>query len=523
MKKNYFMKNLLTAVMLLAVSMSMTSCDDIVAETDNPAPTSKPETKPETKPEEESEEDLSNLENITITDEGAKVEASSTDEVSAALQVLVKDIVDKGVGEDKEYVLEVTSDVFNTGDIENIKVPEIEGATINIVITTPFTAPTTLVFSNNTPATTRQVAKTRGDDEDSKSVDKMYITLPDVAGDAIPTFEFSRPNTEIVLRSANGNSLINIKDVNEGSCAGTFRLGKGVSVDTYKYTQRKENEYVWMYTENIYYYDEDNNIEKTIALDHEQGDRWGEGIAIHTLEVLPSDHVVRLRIGGDGVGTLLLADGVKVQNLMWDSELQKVVKAGGMPNAELIESKGTSTLLMLDANEEDEWRNWLNHDAKGIVFAKENGESVNFLTFRFANGSTDCTFNSEKFCFGSQWNAYENGVTISENQFISNGETHSMEINVPAESDEDKLFELTFNKCGFSAGTKFKVNFKSEGYTDFIARIYLTDCTYGDAAITNETAFVAASPVIPEGAKLYYNIGGTDYKVDNDGTLTLVD
>lgn len=484
----------------------MVSCsgliDAIVGETDTPASTSKP-----------TEEKSSLPENITITDDGAKVEASSAEEVSAALQALVKDIEEKGVGEGKEYVFEVSSDVFNTGGIESIKVPEIEGATINIVIKTPFTAPTTLVFGNNTPAATRQLAKTRGDDEEEESVDKMYITLPDVSNGVIPTFEFSRPNTEIVLRSAKGNSLINIKDVNEGSCAGTFRLGVGVSVDTYKYTPRKENEILCQYLENFSYIDLDNDVEKVIALDWEEEDRTGDAAEIRNLEILPSEYTARLKSGGDGFEKIDLADGVSMKTYVWDSGTQQFVPSGRMPSADLIESKGTSKLFINDDTEDAEWCNLLNPKAKGIVFIKDNGESVNVLTFRFANESTNCTFNSEKFCFGSQWNAYEDGVTISENQFISNGETHSMEINVPTESDEDKLFELTFNKCGFSANTKFKVNFKSEGYTDFIARVYLKSCTYGGEALTSQSGFVWDDQNIPEGVTMYYNIDGIDYKV----------
>lgn len=504
MKKNRLTKQLLAASMLLAASSLVVSCGN----SDNPLSITVDNT--------------TGIPNVTLTSNGAVISATTAADISAAFAQLVDDIKAKGVGAGKEYVVEISSEAFNTIAAQNITIPEIEGATINLVIKDPFTQATTVVIGNSTPAGARGMARTRAE-EDEQAVDKMYITLPDVANGVIPTFEFSRPNTEIVLRSANGNSLINIKDVNEGSCAGTFRLGVGVSVDTYKYTQRKEKEHVWLYTENMTYRDEENDIEKVIALDWEEQDRTGDGLIIRCLEILPSDNIVRLRIGGEGVEQLILADGVKVETIGWDSDEQKYVSTGSAPSAdESVISKGTSTILLFDDTESPEWKNWINGVYNGIIFVKKNGESINALTFRYGNESTNCTFNSEVFYFGSQWNAYEDGVTISENKFISNGDTHTIEINVPAES-EDKLFELTFNKCDFSANTKFKVNFKSEGYTDFVARIYLTDCTYGEGTLTNASSFVESNPTIPENAKLYYNIGGTDYKVGAGGSLSVVE
>ena len=95
MRKNYFVKNLLAASMLLVVSMGMVSCqgllDAIVGSQDNPS--SQP-SQPSTQPTETV---------VTPTAQGAKVEASSPEAVSKALATLVDDIKAKGVGEGKEY------------------------------------------------------------------------------------------------------------------------------------------------------------------------------------------------------------------------------------------------------------------------------------------------------------------------------------------------------------------------------------------------------------------------------------
>lgn len=227
MRKNYFMKNLMSASMLLAVSMGMASCsgfvDAVLGTSDTP--TTQPTTQPTT-PE------TPTIKNVTLTAQGAQVSANSAAEVNTALAALADDIKEKGVGEGKEYTLEVSSDVFNAGDVQDIKVPEIEGATINVVIKNPFTKPTTLVFGKTTPAATRGAAMTRGDEGTTPAFDEMYVTLPETEGENYPTIEFQRPNTKVVMKSANGNSAINVKDVNETSNFGYLEIGKGITIDT---------------------------------------------------------------------------------------------------------------------------------------------------------------------------------------------------------------------------------------------------------------------------------------------------
>ena len=79
MQKNYFMKNVLAASMLLAGTSTMISCqglvDAIVGDAGQPAattPTTTPTT-PETKPE---------IKNVTLTTQGAQVNASNIEAAS---------------------------------------------------------------------------------------------------------------------------------------------------------------------------------------------------------------------------------------------------------------------------------------------------------------------------------------------------------------------------------------------------------------------------------------------------------
>ena len=128
MRKNYFVKNLLAASMLLVVSMGMVSCqgllDAIVGSQDNPS--SQP-SQPSTQPTETV---------VTPTAQGAKVEAWSPEAVSKALATLVDDIKAKGVGEGKEYKVEVSGVSSESTASENtIVVPKVENSNINLVFT----------------------------------------------------------------------------------------------------------------------------------------------------------------------------------------------------------------------------------------------------------------------------------------------------------------------------------------------------------------------------------------------------
>ena len=569
MQKNNFMKNVLAAMMLLAGTSTMVSCsgliDAIVGETDTPASTSKP-----------TEEKSSLPENITITDDGAKVEASSAEEVSAALQALVKDIEEKGVGEGKEYVFEVSSDVFNTGDVENIEVPEIEGATINIVITTPFTKPTTLVFSSNKSAATREMAATRGDDEESDAVDKMYVTLPETVGDNYPTFEFQRSNTMIFMESANGNSVINVKDVNEKSVSGAaLWIGKGISIDTYKWTPRSATEYLRLYMSFIEFFDSEKNVDKFISFNWNDEDRSGEDLIVKNLKIEKTDVMANLIFGANAYGKITIADGVTVT-----SENKTMAESRG-PEAEEIESEGKSTVLTTSKSNKIYYKK-----AKGIIFATTSTKSS---TLTSCNADLeDCSFEFNKVIFGLD----QTGFKYASDPLLKDCSFDSELIDINITGEETGEFEFTFSGCDLSDGSKIclyphnpqteakdkegnvvytyqyeyfeefidevtgetgyrsyvvdkkeylpddvlaegekeseeelrktykgycKYNiraiYKDVPFTNFVIRVYLKSCTYGGEALTSQSGFVWDDQNIPEGVTMYYNIDGIDYKV----------
>lgn len=456
----------------------MISCqglvDAIVGDAGQPAattPTTTPTT-PETKPE---------IKNVTLTTQGAQVNASTAAEVNTALAALAKDITEKGVGEGKEYTLEVTSDVFNAGDVENINVPEIEGATINVVIKNPFTKPTTLVFGKNTPSATRGDVET---EETRVAFDEMFVTLPETEGENYPTIEFQRPNTKVVMKSANGNSAINVKDVTEISNFGFLEIGKGIIIDTYKWTPRSDEDFIRFASMQLI--GSGNWIEQS-------QDAQEEGkMIVKNIEILPTEYTANLDNGANSYGKITVADGVKVRAIR---NKGVTFKDNGAPKADVIESVGTSTVITGESVTN------LNYSkAKGINFSTTSTESPTKLTLIYPGGTTleNCSTN-----YG---------------QFI---------VKAPEQTSDRNSYETTFDGCDFAAGELFGItvndwdyeNQKNYTFDNYSITINFKNCKIGDAALTASNLVI--SPAIDNRVFLrheatitvYCVIDGTKYKV----------
>ena len=491
MQKNYFMKNVLAAMMLLAGTSTMISCqglvDAIVGDAGQPAattPTTTPTT-PETKPE---------IKNVTLTTQGAQVNASTAAEVNTALAALAKDITEKGVGEGKEYTLEVTSDVFNAGDVENINVPEIEGATINVVIKNPFTKPTTLVFGKNTPSATRGDVET---EETRVAFDEMFVTLPETEGENYPTIEFQRPNTKVVMKSANGNSAINVKDVTEISNFGFLEIGKGVIIDTYKWTPRSDEDFIRFASMQLF--GNGNWIEQS-------QDAQEEGkMIVKNIEILPTEYTANLDNGANSYGKITVADGVKVRAVR---NKGVTFKDNGAPKADVIESYGTSTVVTGEASTAINYKT-----AKGIVFSTTSTDAATRL---------NCSAGTLENC------------STNYKQVV---------VNAPAQTADQKSYDMTtFDGCEFGAGTLFGVYVTDFDVVDgqkvpltfdnYEVTFTFKNCKIGDAALTASKLVISSDinpiPFLNDNITVYCVIDGTKYKVTwskvngENCTLTLV-
>ena len=476
MQKNNLMKNFMAATMLLSLTMGMVSCqglvDAIVGDAGQPAattPTTTPTT-PETKPE---------IKNVTLTTQGAQVNASSAAEVNTALAALAKDITEKGVGEGKEYTLEVTSDVFNAGDVENINVPEIEGATINVVIKNPFTKPTTLVFGKNTPSATRGDVET---EETRVAFDEMFVTLPETEGENYPTIEFQRPNTKVVMKSANGNSAINVKDVTEISNFGFLEIGKGIIIDTYKWTPRSDEDFIRFASMQLI--GSGNWIEQS-------QDAQEEGkMIVKNIEILPTEYTANLDNGANSYDKITVADGVKVRAIR---NKGVTFKDNGAPKADVIESVGTSTVITGESVTDLYY-----NKAKGINFSTTATDAVTRL---------NCSAGTLENC------------STNYKQVV---------VNAPAQTAGQKSYDMTtFDGCEFGAGTLFGVYVQDFEVVDgqkvpltfdnYEVTFTFKNCMIGDAALTASNLVISSDinpiPFLNDNITVYCVIDGTKYKV----------
>ena len=476
MQKNNLMKNFMAASMLLSLTMGMVSCqglvDAIVGDAGQPAattPTTTPTT-PETKPE---------IKNVTLTTQGAQVNASTAAEVNTALAALAKDISEKGVGEGKEYTLEVTSDVFNAGDVENINVPEIEGATINVVIKNPFTKPTTLVFGKNTPSATRGDVET---EETRVAFDEMFVTLPETEGENYPTIEFQRPNTKVVMKSANGNSAINVKDVTEISNFGFLEIGKGIIIDTYKWTPRSDEDFIRFASMQLI--GSGNWIEQS-------QDAQEEGkMIVKNIEILPTEYTANLDNGANSYGKITVADGVKVRAIR---NKGVTFKDNGAPKADVIESVGTSTVITGESVTDLYY-----NKAKGINFSTTATDATTRL---------NCSAGTLENC------------STNYKQVV---------VNAPAQTAGQKSYDMTtFDGCEFGAGTLFGVYVQDFEVVDgqkvpltfdnYEVTFTFKNCMIGDAALTASNLVISSDinpiPFLNDNITVYCVIDGTKYKV----------
>lgn len=210
MKNNYFVKNLLTLAMLLSLTMGMVSCQgfiDAVLGTED-----KPVSQPTTQPEQPK------ATVVTVTAEGAKVEASNASEVSKALGNLVDDIKAKGVGEGKEYKVEVSGVSSESSASENtIVVPKVENSNINLVFNEA-------VASTSAPLVVKASETTST--ESTTAVNEVTITVPNAESLEL---KVDMPETTVTLKSSGTNSVF--KSIVAKTATNTLIIESGITVE----------------------------------------------------------------------------------------------------------------------------------------------------------------------------------------------------------------------------------------------------------------------------------------------------
>ena len=164
MQKNYFMKNLLAAMMLLAVSMGMSSCtglvDAVLGTSDNPI------TQPTTQPTASSAVVTADQTTITISSLEDMANAVSAEQNEQFLNAIK---AKAAAGE--EYTINIKSEQpLSTNSFEGLVIPRVEGSNINIVFDKP------LVTTEASPL--KITAEEKNSDTPTDAVNELTITLP---------------------------------------------------------------------------------------------------------------------------------------------------------------------------------------------------------------------------------------------------------------------------------------------------------------------------------------------------------
>ena len=164
MRKNYFMKNVLAASMLLTVSMGMSSCtglvDAVLGTSDKP--TTQPTTQPTTA-------------GAVITADQTTITISSFEEMAKAVsaeqnEAFIKAIETKAAAGEK-YTINIKSEKpLSTANFEGLVIPRVVGSKIDVVFDKP------LVTSESNPL--KVTADEKNSDTPTDAVNELTITLP---------------------------------------------------------------------------------------------------------------------------------------------------------------------------------------------------------------------------------------------------------------------------------------------------------------------------------------------------------
>ena len=183
MQKNYFMKNVLAAMMLLALSMGMSSCtglvDAVLGTSDNP--TTQPTTQPTTS-------------SAVVTADQTTITISSLEDmanaVSAEQNEQFLNAIKAKAAAGEEYTINIKSEQpLSTNSFEGLVIPRVEGSNINIVFDKP------LVTTEASPL--KITADEKKSNTSTDAVNELTITMPDGASDVYLNIDM--PETTVKL------------------------------------------------------------------------------------------------------------------------------------------------------------------------------------------------------------------------------------------------------------------------------------------------------------------------------------
>lgn len=413
MKKNYF--KIMAAAMLLGMSFSLQSCDDVVGESDNPSGST--------------EEEVVLPAGITITASGATFGISKLSDITDYLESIKKQISDKA---GSEFVIDIQAegDLATSSDENTIVIPEITdyNVTLNLLsklntaaapLTVKQSGETTSVFKNkinasfanddvdlilNLPGTTTTL-----NNLNSLQILNGLSVVKD--GGVIKTFVWAPIKTEYFMNNGDSEWVKVTNASGEEEYQPNVQPEKGDG-DSYKFKNLKivkgEGDYAAV---NIY--NEEYTLDKlTIA----------EGAVV----VLNYTPYIK-EIVGEGKGAT-----VKSSDVWWKDEEKKLV------DTDLnLYNVGKITNITIEA--------LLSGDFK-------DGTLNAAYIYNAPAAVEKCVF---KFGYVSFRDPEAATATVTRCEFEGTGNEKGLTIVAPYQSDKITSFKFSFYKCTFAKGTKF--------------------------------------------------------------------
>ena len=238
MRKNYFMKNLLAASMLLAVSMGMSSCsgfvDAVLGTSDKP--TTQPTTQPTTA-------------GAVITADQTTITISSFEEMAKAVsaeqnEAFIKAIETKAAAGEKYTINFKSEKPLSTENCEGLVIPRVVGSKIDVVFDKP------LVTSESNPL--KVTADEKNSDTPTDAVNELTIALPNGSDNVY--LSVNMPETTVKMDGSvtyqfvEAITAINTLIVGSGVVIGELLLkgGRAIvqdggAIETYVYPAGKKN------------------------------------------------------------------------------------------------------------------------------------------------------------------------------------------------------------------------------------------------------------------------------------------
>lgn len=537
MKTKHFLTKLQSATMILAVSLTLSSCSDLFEffgiEDNNVVFNETDETEPTVENE-----------NVKLNAAGAKITAASAAEATSLLETLIDDIKAKGVGEGKEYVIELAADDIQASSDIALTIPKVVGANLNLKFDNTFKAGTTL-----------NIDASETSSDPVKSVNTLVITLPAAADDL--SLNIDMPETTVTLKSAGAqvkfndvksrtalNTLVIDEDVEVETMdiqGGTIQVNEGGILDSWVFSAENNGDQVNIYEDGrieplkVLVTDDEGNTVEQWQIGSEDGKPYyarslkiAKGNADYSVVWFGNAPDVPLKTVVVGDGATLQTNYIAMQNIVGEEEGTGVIKY-----------RCTNIPGFTD---DTEWGGYKFYEFNSDISGVENVKKVTFSQPEIApeewvkpmledsiakgyymheprlnmdvDGDVEgCTFNYNHVFFCNthsfkcptvkdcKFKHVDHGTELSEYHVLPiDNDLIEFQLPIVYDGSTDSN-SITFENCDFSEGTKFWGYFFagignetpeewSDGDIHFTGYINFKNCTIGGADFSDNTDFI---------------------------------